>query len=454
MTRTLAWLAVVGSCVAAGCDGDDPTPAEPVTPTIDTELRRSLEQSGVIPIGPMPAQDPARVRLGQALFFDPILSGNRDVACATCHHPGTALSDGRSLPVGTGGTGTGTTRTPGAGREVVPRSSPSLLNSGLGMRYLFWDGRLSGGRLTITAEEPVPPVPTGLSNTLAAQALLPLLDRREMRGEPGDQDVFGAPNELAQLADTQHVEVWNAIVRRLEAIPEYVDLLRAAFPDVRSGGFRIEHVGRALATFQMEAFTKTGSPFDRYLDRDDQALTSAQKRGALLFFGEARCGRCHGGPFLGGRDFANVGVPQIGPGVGDDAPLDAGRGRLLENDFYRFAFRVAPLRNVELTAPYMHNGAFPTLERVVRHYDDVPTSLREYDASHLDPAVGELHHGDSATIEEVLSTLDGRLRTPLELDEAEIRDLVAFLESLTDPSARDLRELVPLTVPSGLPVER
>ena len=177
------------------------------------------------------------------------------------------------------------------------------------------------------------------------------------------------------------------------------------------------------------------------------------KRGALLFFGKARCSQCHSGPFLGASSFSNAGVPQLGPGTGNAAPLDLGRGGLKDQSFYKFAFRVTPLRNVELTAPYMHNGAFPTLEAVVRHYNDVTEALQTYDVSQLPPTLRDTYHGDDATINAVLATLDFRLRTPLGLTDAEQRDLVAFLKALTDPAARDLTSLIPATVPSGLPVE-
>src|SRR5439155_570384 len=179
-----------------------------------------------------------------------------------------------------------------------------------------------------------------------------------------------------------------------------------------------------------------------------------QKRGALLFFGDkARCASCHGGPLLGGGDFANAGVPQLGPGTGRGAPLDLGRGELFNQSGYRFAFRATPLRNVELTAPYMHDGAFPTLEAVLHHYNDVPRALREYDAAQLPPALQPMYRGDEATISAVLANVDGRLSRPLGLSDVEIRELVAFLQSLTDPSARDLSSLVPARVPSGLPVQ-
>ncbi len=111
-----------------------------------------------------------------------------------------------------------------------------------------------------------------------------------------------------------------------------------------------------------------------------------------------------------------------------------------------------PLRNVELTAPYFHDGVYPTLDAVVRHYNDVPTALHNYDVSQVAPELRPLYHGDGATTTAVLAGLDFRLQTPLKLDSAQLGDLVAFLKSLTDPAARDLSALVPARVPSGLAV--
>jgi len=431
--------------LAAACERTE-TPTEP---TLDAQLRQDIGRWGVIPIGPVPAQPQALVDLGQALMFDKILSGNRDVACATCHHPSTHEGDGLSLSIGTGGTGLGPSRTLGPGRQFVRRNAPSLLNDGLGLFYLFWDGRVAR---FLSSFNGGPPVPGDVPNLLSAQAMLPVLDRREMRGEPGDRDVFGAPNELAQIADSDSAAVWQALMRRLLAIPEYVAKFNRAFPNTPTSALRFQQAAEALAAFQVAALTKTNSPFDRYLTHDDAALTTQQKRGAQLFFGTALCSSCHNGPLLGGNGFANAGVPQLGPGSPATPPLDRGRADLPDQQFYQFAFRVAPLRNVELTAPYMHDGAFPTLDAVVRHYNDVPLTLTTYDASQLDPALRSTYHGDAATTDSVIRTLDFRLQTPLHLSDAELADLVAFLKSLTDPSARDLSVLVPAAVPSGLPV--
>ena len=466
MTRHVRTLGLAALVLAGACD--EMTPPEGLPPSVDAQLRQSLRQWNVVPIGAMPVQDPALVALGRALMFDKILSGNRDIACATCHQPSEHVAYGLSLAIGTGGTGLGPARTLGPGRQFVPRNAPSLLNGGLGMFYVFWDGRISSfgpGPSGFTTPAGTA-LPAGLPNILAAQAMFPVTNRREMRGEPGDVDVLGNPNELAQFGDSQWVEIWQAVMRRLVAIPEYEALFNAAFPGTPTSQLGFQHAATALAAFQMAAVTKTGSPFDRYLARDDAALSPEAKRGAQLFFGSqdsqgsparlarlAPCASCHNGPLLGGRDFANTGAPQLGPGVGNGAPLDLGRGELVEsNPFYQFAFRVTPLRNVELTAPYFHDGVYPTLEAVVRHYSDVPKALGAFDVSQLAPAVRDQYHGDRATIDSIVARLDFRVRTPLNLTDVEVAELVAFLKSLTDPAARDLGALVPTRVPSGLPV--
>jgi cytochrome c peroxidase len=128
--------------LAAGCGDGNGTTEPPPAPSIDEQLRQRIQGAGVIPVGAMPAQNPAQVELGQALFFDPLLSGNRDIACATCHNPLTHGGDGLSLAIGTGGSGIGASRTLGPGRSFVPRRAPSLLDRGLGLSYLFWDARL------------------------------------------------------------------------------------------------------------------------------------------------------------------------------------------------------------------------------------------------------------------------------------------------------------------------
>ncbi|HEX9705329.1 MAG TPA: cytochrome c peroxidase [Gemmatimonadales bacterium] len=452
MTRKIAVTCFGLLALGVGCgDVTRPDPTPPLS--LDADLRRNLQQWGIVPIGPMLPENAALVDLGRALVFDKILSGNRDISCGTCHLPSSGMTDGLSLAIGTGGTGVGASRVLGTGRQFVPRGAPSLLNTGLGLFYIFWDGRLSGFQAGPFQTPPDVTLPGGLPHILAAQAMFPVLNRREMRGEKGELDVFGNPNELGQLEDGQNTQIWQAVMARLLAIPVYVTKFSAAFPGVPTSQLRFHHAAIAIAAFQRHLVMRTDSPFDRYLSRNDAALTTEQKRGALLFFGRAQCSSCHNGPFLGGTGFANVGVPQVGPGVGAGAPLDLGRGELANNEFYRFAFRVVPLRNVELTAPYFHSGAYPTLDAVVRHYNDVPVALRGYDVSQLAPELRGMFHGDPATIDDILSRLDGRLARPLNLSDGEMGQVVAFLKALTDPAARDLNALIPATVPSGLPVQ-
>jgi cytochrome c peroxidase len=467
MNRRLAFLLPAILALGVACEQPFtlPDPAPPPPPlTLDAELRQSLQRWFVIPIGPMPQQPPALVALGQALLFDKELSGNRDVSCATCHEPALTVGDGQSLSIGTGGTGAAPSRLLGKADQFVPRNSPTLVNVGLGGQYIFWDGRVSRAGFVGPVGPPFPApgqrfdtpagaqLPQDIDELLAAQAMFPVANRTEMRGQAGDLDRFGNPNELAAFADTNFTEIWRAVMRRLLAIPQYVTMFQAAFPGVSQSNLGFQHAAKAIAAFEKHAFTRTNSRFDRYLARDDAALTTAEKRGAVLFFGRAGCGGCHNGALLGGSSFANVGAPQLGPGTGRGAPLDLGFGDRIEQPFYQFAFRVAPLRNVELTAPYMHNGAYATLDAVVHHYSDVPFAQRNYDVSQLAPELRATHHGDEATITRILSNLDFRVQRQQRFSEPEMQDLVAFLKSLTDPLARDLSGIVPLSVPSGLPV--
>jgi cytochrome c peroxidase len=434
--------------------GCERTPiSAPTTTDLDKPLGQWLAFSGVAPVLAVPAQEPALVDLGRALFFDKILSGNRDISCATCHDPSAALGDARSLSVGTGAVGQGLARALGPGRQYVPRNAPSLLNQGFAMENLFWDARVAelfpGPRRYRTPAGTE--LPEGLNTLLAAQAMFPVLNRTEMRGEAGDRDVFGAENEIAKYGDEELTAIWKALMRRLLAIDGYAVKFKAAYPDVPSAQLGFEHAANALAAYQAQVFTFNDSPFDRYLAGKKDALSDEAKQGALVFYIGTRCSACHFGPLMGSRTFAATGTAQVGPGVGGDAPLDRGMSAQFVGQT-RFIFRVPPLRNVELSAPYMHAGAYPTLESVVRHYTNVEKAVRSYDATQLSPSLRGMYHGDAGTVEALVGSLDLRIRQPFNLTDAEQKQLVTFLKALTDPKARDLSALFPASVPSGLPV--
>ena len=442
-------LALTGVLIT-GCSDD----GESGEPTIDQQLRAAMGDAGMTELDPGPAPETAKVVLGQVLMFDKELSGNRDISCATCHHPLLHTGDGLSLSIGTGGRGLGPSRRLGEGRGFIPRNAPEIFNRGAqDWTTMFWDSRVSGtaaaGFMTPAGDT----LPSGLDSVLAAQALFPVTSRDEMRGALGDVDVLGEPNELAMIPDDDLPGIWAAIMQRLLAIPTYVALFNEAFPDVAVEEMGLQHAANAIAAYEIRFWTLLDSPWDRYVAGDDTALSAGAKRGALLFFGEGRCAQCHSGNLFTDQQHHNVGVPQVGPGKGAEAPLDFGRFRETGDESDRYAFRTPPLRNVAITGPWMHDGAFSTLDGAVSHQLDPETSLRTYDVEQLDPRLRETFQGDENTIMAILANLDPLLATPLTLSDAEVNQILVFLEALTDPAAADLSSDIPESVPSGLPID-
>ncbi len=404
-------------------------------------------------------QDAAQVELGRLLFHDKILSGNRNIACATCHSLEHGTADGLSLGIGEGGAGTGPARTAGTGRgriaKRIPRNAPGLWNLGhREIRTMFHDGRLEASDLYGTgwnspAEEWLP---AGLTTLIAAQALFPLTAQFEMAGNPGENEIAGAAHDRIDAA-------WPIIAARVRGVPAYAAAFADAFEEVDSpGDLTIVHVAQAIGAFTAEAFVSRDSPFDDHLA--GAPLTGAPARGLRLFYGEAGCAGCHSGSLLTDQEFHALGLPAFGPGrtrAFDPIPRDVGRmGESdLAEDAYRF--RTPALRNVALTAPYGHNGAYPTLEGIVRHHLDpaaARAAWREGDAAL--PAAPWLAPGDFAIRSDAreMARQDAALDiAPKPLKDAQVADLVAFLHALTGRTARDVARLKPAAVPSGLPVD-
>lgn len=265
----------------------------------------------------------AKVALGRDLFWDPVLSGNRDVACATCHHPAFGYADGRRTSIGTGGSGLGPRRTIAPGAPTPTRNAMTVLDAAFNGLTLdgpvaalsapmFWDNR---------------------AHSLEEQAGGPIAAESEMRG-----GAFDATHIMPE------------VVGRLSAIPSYgVQFERAFGP----GAVSAERVVGAIAAFERSLVT-TDSSFDRYMRGDSTALTALQLRGMAVFEGSG-CGGCHSGPMFSDFQLHQLGVPDL-PGAAHDA--GDGRNR----------FRTASLRFVTRTAPYMHNGVFTTLDDVYRFY--------------------------------------------------------------------------------------
>ena len=409
--------------------------------------------------------DPVLADLGQLLFYDPILSGNQNISCGTCHNHDHASADGLSLPVGEGGMGLGPKREMGGGIGAavrrVPRHSPVLFNLGHhSVRTLFHDGRLAvdpnepSGFEHPLLEGRRHDLPAGLDGIVAAQAMFPVTSETEMRGHADENDV-------ALNGARSTPEVWARIARRIGEIPEYVALFVAAFPDIEDrGDITYAHAANAIADFIETEWRSVDAPFDRWLAGEATALNAQEARGAALFFGEAGCAACHSGPLFSDGEHHAVAMPQIGPGrtrLFSDGAFDRGRMNVTNRREDAYRFRTPTLRNVAATAPYGHAGAYSKLESVVRHHLDPAAMLEAYDP---DEAILARH--DALAVTDFLAHEDARERARIaavselearDLPPGAVADLVAFLGTLSDPIALEGRRGKPDRVPSGLPVD-
>jgi cytochrome c peroxidase len=406
--------------------------------------------------------DPAQAALGQLLFYDKILSGNRNIACSTCHHPEFGTGDGLSLGIGEGGTGLGPERTAGSGdseiKKRIPRNATPLWNLGAkDLRVLFHDGRLStidrfGTEFDSPAEEWLP---IGFNSLLAAQAVFPMVAQFEMAGNPKENEIAGAVHDRIDAA-------WPILAKRVRIIPEYADAFVAAYPHVDTAqDVSIVEIANALAAFMATEWKSIDSPFDAYLAGKKDALTQNEKMGAGLFFGKANCSSCHSGPLLSDQEFHALGLPAFGPGRTrpfDPYPRDVGfMGQTDDlNDAYRF--RTPMLRNVALTAPYGHNGAYPTLEGIVRHHLNPKSAIETWKPSMASLPTISKFKGVDFILQEDKFEMNRQKNaldiTPIDLSDDEISNLVSFLESLTGTALKNPTFGVPISVPSGLPLDR
>jgi cytochrome c peroxidase len=352
---------------------------------------------------------PAKVALGKLLFWDPLLSGPQDVACATCHHPQNAYAEDRDLSLGVTGIGLGRFRrqAPGSSIPIVKRNSPTVLNAAFNGidesgRYdpatapMFWDMRI---------------------RSLESQALEPLKSHEEMRENTYPED-----------------EAVARVVAKLRANAEYRSLFAGAF-----GGEQpvsAENLGRAIAAFE-RTLLANNSPFDRYMRGDRSAMTEQQVRG-MQRFEEIGCIRCHNGPMFSDYKLHVMGVPDnpalpASDGGAQKPPCPASpqepRTAASRAACDSYAFRTASLRNLDFTFPYQHNGTSRTLSAVVGFYEST---------------IAGKSRNPNVSYEE----LDPRLRELKNVDEEDV-DLIEFLHALSDGS---FDRTIPERVPSGLPV--
>lgn len=298
---------------------------------------------------------PQQIDLGRQLFFDPLLSANKDLSCASCHQPDKGFADGR-------GVGLGARQLSGSRKELT-RSVPTLWNVAF-MKRLMWDGR---------------------AGSLEQQALMPLFN----------------PDEMANNA--------SQLQKDLDATPAYVDLFKQAF----DGPPTVGNLARALSAFQ-GSLVSFNSRYDRYAYGDTSALSDQEIRGYNVFRGfVARCSQCHIPPLFTDSELAVIGSPSL-PGK----TPDLGAGALSSDPSLQGAFRVPTLRNINFTAPYFHAGQFNTLKEVVHFYNDnrghaAPEGEKLKIHWHIHMTRGpELSEQDEADIVAFLASLDDQSMTP------------------------------------------
>jgi cytochrome c peroxidase len=307
-----------------------------------------------------------KARLGELLFFDPVLSQNGQRACASCHKPSLGFTDGKKKSIS-------------FDLDELPRNSPTIIGSGFQSR-LFWDVRAA---------------------TLEDQ-----LD-----------SVVNNPHELNSS--------FPDIVAKLDASPEYVRLFTQAFPATAGKPITAEKVKHAIAVFE-RSLSGLNSRFDQYMHGDSTKLTQREINGFNVFMGKGRCGVCHFAPLFNGSIppfFDKVDDHALGVMIKDSMvkyQLDADPGvmKVTGNMFRLRSFKIPTVRNAALTAPYMHNGVFKTLEQVIDFYDKGAGNAFSKDVR------PDMHGLPFFTI----------LPIPLNLTDEEKKDVVSFLRSLTDTS--------------------
>jgi cytochrome c peroxidase len=430
--------------------------------------------------------DPQLADLGRLLWFDVAGGLHSDNTCGGCHSPGNAMGDSQSIAIGVQNNGIVGPHRAGPRNQ---RRTPSVINTAF-FPALMWNTRffapsnnpfdnalgftfpLPEGATTFLGGDPI------VTHLLIAQAHIPPTELVEVAGFTGTAGTIGP--DFDQFDDGhggtvpppdgsgfRNEPIRQAVLARLNGSANYRALFGARFPSVAAGGpIDFTMFGRAIAEFEF-TLTFANAPIDRFARGDRQAMTTSQKKGALLFFGGAGCVECHAvaGPsnemF---SDFQNhvAGVPQIAPffGTGLSNMIYDGPGK--DEDFGleqisgdagdRYKFRTSPLRNAALQPAFFHNGAFTRIEDAIAHHLDVFTSARGYNA-HAAGVDGDLQHR-LGPIEPVLARIDPLLAVPAPLNAADFNDLVAFVrDGLLDPRAKKqhLCGLIPGAVPSGSP---
>ncbi|MCE6993134.1 cytochrome-c peroxidase [Dyadobacter sp. CY323] len=375
--------------LCSGCGGERDTMRKKKPRVVE-----SIADLGALPLHATDPKDnpstPEKVNLGRLLFFDPVLSGNKDVSCATCHQPEFNYAEFLETSIGVNGRGLGSKRRFLDQNDIpfVKRNSQSILNTAFNgiannksyrpeLAPMFWDLRAKG---------------------LEAQALEPIKTLEEMRGT-GIQD---------------HM-ILDEIIERIKRIPTYNQLFSSAF-SADPEPVNQRNLSKAIAAYE-RTLIATNTRFDQYMRGDSNALSTSEKDGMNAFL-VTGCAKCHSGPMFSDFKLHTLGVPDTGNRTESDAGAN--------NDY---AFRTPTLRNLRYTAPYMHSGKFATLDQVLMFYEDI--------------AGGKILNPNVKA-----GGIDS-LATHMDVNFKDISKIVEFLNTLNDDA---FDKTVPASVPSGLPV--
>lgn len=342
-----------------------------ITPTIsiansalDLKLDKIIEIYRLSPcekadIGPL-------AKIGEKFFKSKELAGNRDVSCETCHIEQKAFADGLSIAVGVGGEGESLDRMSHGMGVLVQRNAFTLFERGNSQfKNFFWDGKVESAGKKIYS--PFGDQVSSRFNTqLSIAAILPLTERDEFLGKYSAL----SDNELRNaVGDSLYQEKYKALSKAIsDRVWDDDELSRAALDSgLKQDKFELADIGNSIAEFIASEFSCPKSRWDDFLRGDRSALTESQKRGAVNFFGSARCSGCHTPPLFSDFKYYSIGTPQgrFGP---HSRARDLGRASVTNRQEDMYLFRTPPLIAVSKTAPYGHNGVFPTLESVILHH--------------------------------------------------------------------------------------
>ena len=451
---------------------------------LDRELLPLIEAFGLVGDAEfnrtLPDIEDPLAQLGRQLFFSKSLGGDFDSACVTCHHPALGGADGLSLPVGVGAEvpdllGPGR-RHAATGLPNVPRNSPTVFNAGLWDAGLFWDSRVESFGKEPQANGSVSDIRTpdvafgevdaaAGANLPAAQARFPVTSADEMRGETFEA---GAGNSAVRTHLAARIGGYGLAADEL-ARNDWLAAFQAAFGAGDAQTLIVfDNIAAALAAYQ-RSMRFASNAFAAYVQGDLEALTNSQKRGAILFYtapedGGGGCANCHAGDAFTDEQHHTVAFPQFGPGKGDGANDDFGRERETSDFDDRYRFRTPSLLNVAVTAPYGHAGAYESLQQVLQHYNNPANTVRDFfdDGGACTLAQFEnradcaaLYPNAPSNSEAALAKLgaerDGNdaLFPNLNLNNNERADIVAFLQSLTDPCVQNRQCLAPWIPENG-----